>query len=1179
MAAARAAAAAAGAAAAAAGGRRAFSSSASTGAAAALASAEAAAASPALGAALLNALAVVAPHLPVALGLLLVDFVAGFPLLRLRLASSADAAEALLPLPPLVGASVLFAGDDDPALPRDPRAASASSMPWAFGGFLAAPLARAALAARRLASALSAAVRVAALAAIFLPLALLAPLALSQGLGYPGRARWMSLLVSTLEAAGPAFIKWGQWSATRHDLFPPDACAALERLHASAPAHPYRHTRAAIRRAFGAEPEAVFDYIDPRPLASGSIGQVHRASLSARGAAAAGVSRGTIVIVKVRHPGVGEAIERDFAVMSGAARWASAWVPGAAALRLEDTLKQFAAPLREQVDLSREAQNLFRFNANFRRAKGVSFPQPLYPLVAEEVLVESYEAGTHIGAFLPPAHMHVGAGGAGGMGGAGGAAGAQGDAALLDEAEERRRRAEQQQWPPRPGARKGPPGPLRRAANALHPGPGPVAAASPEEAAIDVWHPPPRPGPPADAVRRKLQRVAMAGARGRKGGAGGAAAGGGDDGKHEGDDAEDDEDEEEDERPSPAARAEAERRLRQRRRREQRQREVLAAAQAVAASAAALAAAQPPPPPRMQRRRRAGASYGQFGANGNGDDDDDGDDDDGDDEDGDEDAGAATTDAFGLTMRVPRSHRPPFPPSSARGKKAAAAAAAAPGALGSNGPAAPPPLPSAPARLPTGALHGSPYGARLAELGSGAMLQMMLVDNWVHSDLHPGNVIVRLEAPGGWLLGGAYRAAGAAIGLLGTLEARAEGAGAGGEGGDLTAAAAAATAERRREAAEAAEAARAAASARAGERGGPSAAWQALASVGAWWSGDRNGDGGSSSSTKTSSGDAPSAVAAAAAVTAAATAAADGAPPPAAAAPVLARAARALSHRLAAARASWLQPRIVLIDVGMATELSADDQTCMLGLFRAFAAMDGRAAARWILSFPQEAEAEAGAGAGVEAAGTGGGGLSLPRQHKHKQAQTARQGCADPLAFEEDMEATFAQIRRGLAEADEAADRAESDRARAAASAPGADFWSGFGAGRFDAHPPPSPLPADAKNAKEAKAKEEKTGAAGTFDSGAAALASVLEHIRRHGVPLPGHICAVVVTTLVLEGWSNQLDPRHSVLEQVRSMFSAAPGGAPWRDRVGRSVDAIMLGGGGGAGGAADGDEAAAVAF
>eukprot|EP00775_Hariotina_reticulata_P012053 gene12053-12195_t len=35
------------------------------------------------------------------------------------------------------------------------------------------------------------------------------------------------------------------------------------------------------------------------------------------------------------------------------------------------------------------------------------------------------------------------------------------------------------------------------------------------------------------------------------------------------------------------------------------------------------------------------------------------------------------------------------------------------------------------------------------------MLQMMLVDNLIHSDLHPGNILVRLEPPRG-LLGVAY---------------------------------------------------------------------------------------------------------------------------------------------------------------------------------------------------------------------------------------------------------------------------------------------------------------------------------------------------------------------------------------------------------------------------------------
>lgn len=54
--------------------------------------------------------------------------------------------------------------------------------------------------------------------------------------------------------------------------------------------------------------------------------------------------------------------------------------------------------------------------------------------------------------------------------------------------------------------------------------------------------------------------------------------------------------------------------------------------------------------------------------------------------------------------------------------------------------------------------------------------------------------------------------------------------------------------------------------------------------------------------------------------------------------------------------ASWLQPRIVLIDAGMATELSRLDQHNMLHLFQAFAELDGAAMAKHALAFAGPAQ-------------------------------------------------------------------------------------------------------------------------------------------------------------------------------------------------------------------------------
>ncbi len=83
---------------------------------------------------------------------------------------------------------------------------------------------------------------------LFTPASLTAPFAVGLGLQ---RQRWLDLVVWTLERAGPAFIKWGQWAATRPDLFPPDLCSKLAQLQTGAPTHPFAYTRQAVESAFG----------------------------------------------------------------------------------------------------------------------------------------------------------------------------------------------------------------------------------------------------------------------------------------------------------------------------------------------------------------------------------------------------------------------------------------------------------------------------------------------------------------------------------------------------------------------------------------------------------------------------------------------------------------------------------------------------------------------------------------------------------------------------------------------------------------------------------------------------------------------------------------------------------------------------------------------------------------
>ncbi|EEF36621.1 ATATH8, putative [Ricinus communis] len=229
------------------------------------------------------------------------------------------------------------------------------------------------------------------LAVLFFPCVVMAPFADSRS--YKFRKTWLCVVRCTLEKAGPAFIKWGQWAATRPDLFPQDVCAELARLHTKAPAHSFGFTKLTIERAFGRTLPEIFATFEEEPVASGSVAQVHRATLKYRYPGKE--TKPILVAVKVRHPSVAEAIRRDFALINFVAK-ISKFIPKLNWSRLDESVQQFAVFMMSQVDLAREAAHLSRFIYNFRACKDVSFPKPLYPLVHPAVLVETYEQGENI---------------------------------------------------------------------------------------------------------------------------------------------------------------------------------------------------------------------------------------------------------------------------------------------------------------------------------------------------------------------------------------------------------------------------------------------------------------------------------------------------------------------------------------------------------------------------------------------------------------------------------------------------------------------------------------------------------------------------------------------------------------------------------------------------------------
>jgi aarF domain-containing kinase len=107
-----------------------------------------------------------------------------------------------------------------------------------------------------------------------------------------------------------------------------------------------------------------------------------------------------VVAVKVRHPGVEEAISRDFALMLATVDYLQFYFPNTDLTTIEESVYQFRGPLFEQTDLELEAQHLCTFRENFRGNRRISFPKALYPYCTSEVLVESFEPGKSIQEYV-----------------------------------------------------------------------------------------------------------------------------------------------------------------------------------------------------------------------------------------------------------------------------------------------------------------------------------------------------------------------------------------------------------------------------------------------------------------------------------------------------------------------------------------------------------------------------------------------------------------------------------------------------------------------------------------------------------------------------------------------------------------------------------------------------------
>jgi ubiquinone biosynthesis protein len=189
-----------------------------------------------------------------------------------------------------------------------------------------------------------------------------------------------------LDELGPTFVKFGQLLSTRPDVVPPDIVAELRGLQDDVKPFAFEQVRAALETELELDVEQAFLEFDEVPIASASIGQVHRAVLP----------DGREVAVKVQRPAAPSQIEADLGLLYQAAKLLKERVRALEFIDPQELVDEFARSIRLELDYGHEARNAETFHRNFARDQDVVVPRVIRQYSTARVLTLEYLRGKKI---------------------------------------------------------------------------------------------------------------------------------------------------------------------------------------------------------------------------------------------------------------------------------------------------------------------------------------------------------------------------------------------------------------------------------------------------------------------------------------------------------------------------------------------------------------------------------------------------------------------------------------------------------------------------------------------------------------------------------------------------------------------------------------------------------------
>ena len=195
----------------------------------------------------------------------------------------------------------------------------------------------------------------------------------------------------SLKKMGPTYIKFGQVLSTRPDIVPREYIDALESLQDDLEPFSFAEVERIVEEELGVRISKAFTSFESTPIAAGSLGQVHRATLR----------DDREVVVKVQRPNVRDQVRKDLEVFTDIAETLEEHTEIGRKMNFVGAVEQARVTLMSELNYLQEAHNTEILRANLAQFPQIYIPRVVHDFCTSRVLTTELVRGEKVSKLTP----------------------------------------------------------------------------------------------------------------------------------------------------------------------------------------------------------------------------------------------------------------------------------------------------------------------------------------------------------------------------------------------------------------------------------------------------------------------------------------------------------------------------------------------------------------------------------------------------------------------------------------------------------------------------------------------------------------------------------------------------------------------------------------------------------